>query len=460
MTYTDATSVFLADGEPQDISENYWVAVLERSGSFDVDALWAPFPRAERPQIARQLYQLVTEARQRASYWLAKPFEEHGAGTNQNSVLWRGLTRSWGNATSVRLTSLTGWSMYFDEFRGREYVVYRNVIDSMKDALFRITDPSFVYVQEGRTTVKQVGERFVGIGPNSPAYVAGLVRRMNEYRAEDTETPMTADDPRFAWVPDVTEYGYPKGNQQRGQPIELGIVHITAGVDSLGHLIGNNESSAHYLSDRSFRPRVQMVPEAWAAWTAGSREFNERGINWEFEIRAHTPISDEQLRNAADTMRPRLIANNIPFIYLGRNAPLGTRGIIGHADVPDPDGSGWGGSGNHFDPGEFWNWDRFIQLLNQQPDTGLPVMPKTRRDPWRDSNPWGTEWWIPDVFVSEIQSHDWALTGYCISEAFMRGNQIVQYFERARLELSANGQITRGLVGHESLLAEFPERRW
>lgn len=277
-----------------------------------------------------------------------------------------------------------------------------------------------------------------------------------------TEAPMAGDDPRFAWVPDVSEYGYPKGNRQRAHPIELAIVHITAGVDSLGHLTGNNGSSAHYLTDRSFRPRVQMVPEAWAAWTAGNREYNERGINWEFEVRAHTPISDEQLRNAADTMRPRLIANNIPFVYLGRNAPLGTRGIIGHADVPDPDDPGkWGGVDNHVDPGEYWDWEKFIAFLKDitEPTPGVPVLPRAVPDPWRANNPWGREWWIPEPFVANINAGDWMSVGYCISEAFIEDGKIVQYFERARLEWNGVA-VTRGLVGHGAMLARYPDRRW
>ena len=50
------------------------------------------------------------------------------------------------------------------------------------------------------------------------------------------------------------------------------------------------------------------------------------------------------------------------------------------------------------------------------------------------------------------------LTGYCRSEAFVEDGKIVQYFERARLEWDGS-QVMRGLTGHESLVARYPDRR-
>jgi hypothetical protein len=82
----------------------------------------------------------------------------------------------------------------------------------------------------------------------------------------------------------------------------------------------------------------------------------------------------------------------------------------------------------------------------------------TERDPWRADNPYGKARWIPRVFVEEIRQYDWMLTGYCISEAFGHNDQVIQYFERARLELNRDGSVTRGLVGAEAYLANHLER--
>lgn len=291
-------------------------------------------------------------------------------------------------------------------------------------------------------------------------YGASIAEIANQLlTTKEDEGPMIPDDPRFAWVPDVSEFGYPKGTHGRnGKPIELLVVHITEGTDSLGWLVGNNGSSAHYLSDRMFNPRAQMVAESDAAWTGGNREYNERGIHVEFEIKKHEPISDQQFRNAAKLVVPILRRNDIQPVYLGRDNGRGKNGIIGHADIPDPDGSGWGGSSNRPDPGPHWDWPRFISYIHDELGMAVvPQLPKASPDPWRESNPYSHDYWIPDVFIENIHDWPWMATGFAVSEAFVRGNQIVQFFERARLEWDGI-QVTRGLVGYESMICEFPER--
>lgn len=261
---------------------------------------------------------------------------------------------------------------------------------------------------------------------------------------------MAGDDSRFAWVPDTTEFGYPQGTRGRnGRPIDYGILHITEGGDSLGWLNGNNGSSAHYLSDRGMRPRAQMIAEADAAWTAGHREYNLRGINFEAEKRSSEPWTREEMTTLAETTLPIWKRRNIPLVYLGRDSQ-GKRGLLGHADVPDPDDAGqWGGDSRHSDPGPTFDWDFYVSELRRLDGMPAPERPlPATQDPWR--SPHGA-FWIPDVFIAEINGSPWLDTGYCLGGAIMEDGKIVQYFERARLELQPDGTVTRGLVGSEVL---------
>jgi hypothetical protein len=177
------------------------------------------------------------------------------------------------------------------------------------------------------------------------------------------EPSMAGDDDRFEWRPDTEEYGYPpKTRGRNGKPIDYLIIHVTEGTDSLSWLNGGNGSSAHYLTKRNATPRAQMVREADAAWTAGNGDYNQRGINIEFERFARDAWGGVEYQNAARTCYPILKRNNIPLEFLGRTS-YGRRGIIGHEHVPDPDGSGWGGADHHGDPGPKFDWNRFLAEL-------------------------------------------------------------------------------------------------
>lgn len=174
-----------------------------------------------------------------------------------------------------------------------------------------------------------------------------------------TEAPMAGDDPRFQWTPDEHEFGYPDRSHGRsGKPILYLIIHTTEGTDSQAWLREQHGSSTQYLTDRQFKPRAQHVREADAAWTAGHREYNERGINIELEHKAGQAITPEMYRNAAETVKDILDRNGIPPVYLGRdpmkNKP-GQKGIIGHGDVPAPN--------DHTDPTAPWSWDAFMAAL-------------------------------------------------------------------------------------------------
>jgi hypothetical protein len=222
--------------------------------------------------------------------------------------------------------------------------------------------------------IEELGGRWAvpGVG-----YGASVARAANAIATYLDGTPLTnGQDPRFLWTPDTLEFGYPKGIRGRGGArIIYGIVHITEGTDSQGWLVGGNGSSTHYLTWRNMTPRAQHVSESDAAWTAGSRQYNLRGLNVEAERRTNDPWTDAEYAAFAETTYPIWQRNQIPLRRTDRNQSLAEPGLLGHADVPDPEAPGqWGGSTNHTDPGPRFDWNHYLAELHRI-DKQIPTPP-------------------------------------------------------------------------------------
>lgn len=150
------------------IARSAFARVLDDAGSPWVDRAGA-------------IYDLIVAAGQDPAVWLAIAAEEHGYGANRNSVLWRCATNSWTNARTVRDPSLRGWEIVVDPVRRSPYVRYRDVLDSLRDGLYRVTDPTYRYVTEGRTTIGAV--LAIWTEGDGAAYAERVVRRMNGWLA-------------------------------------------------------------------------------------------------------------------------------------------------------------------------------------------------------------------------------------------------------------------------------------
>src|SRR5690606_3210853 len=115
---------------------------------------------------------------------LAIAGREHTFGTNPNSVLHRCITRSWTNARSVRDPSLTGWEIVTDPVRRSQYVRYASDMDSVRDGLYRVDDPTFAYA--GKTSILEIIQTWAPSSDgNAPrAYAEQVARWINEWAAE------------------------------------------------------------------------------------------------------------------------------------------------------------------------------------------------------------------------------------------------------------------------------------
>jgi len=125
-----------------------------------------------------------------------------------------------------------------------------------------------------------------------------------------------------------------------------------------------NYVSAHYVLRSSDGQVTQMVQTQNVAWHAGNWNFNMHAIGYEhegFAIQGTTWYTDKMYQASAALSR---------YLAARYRIPLDRAHIIGHDDVPGPT-TGFV-AGMHWDPGPFWDWARYMQLL------GAPIHPTAR----------------------------------------------------------------------------------
>lgn len=90
-----------------------------------------------------------------------------------------------------------------------------------------------------------------------------------------------------------------------------------------------------------------MIRELDVAYHAGNRDYNERSVGIEHEgfVERRQDLTDEMYEASA-----RLTAR----ICARYDIPVDREHIIGHVEVPGTD---------HTDPGEHWDWDRYMKLV-------------------------------------------------------------------------------------------------
>lgn len=308
------------------------------------------------------------------------------------------------------------------------------------DGPWTAIDPRYAAVKAAHwlgtvKTLSDLNGKWAYPGTTYGAQIASRANALLAFAQTQAGAPMAGDDPRFQWTPDTNEFGYPQGTHGRnGQPIELLILHITAGTDSQSWLLGGHGSSTHYLTNKDGTPRAQHVADADAAWTPGSRDYALRSINVEVEMLNTSDWADAIMREVARTIAPIMQRHNIPAVYLGRDNGPGKRGMIGHRDVPDGAG-GWGGSSHHDDPGANFDWTTFQGYVAAEMAGGQPA-------------PSDAALWFPETghsigggFRAFWEANGGlAIFGYPLTDELQEDGMIVQYFERAVFEFHPENQ--------------------
>lgn len=174
----------------------------------------------------------------------------------------------------------------------------------------------------------------------------------------------------------------------RRSPLDLIVVHITAGLEDLSGADSSAERTAAYAAstDRAVSWHAGADSDSWlellpASYTAFHvKGFNSRAYGLEIS-KANTRWTgmpadwvERTLRNAAAALAPVVTAYRIPLVLLTRaQAAAGGRGFASHASL-DPT--------RRSDPGSDFPWTRLFALIRELIDTGedLTVMdPVTKK---------------------------------------------------------------------------------
>ena len=393
---------------------------------------------------AGALYDLIVGEGDDPAVWLAIGLREHRLLTDPIAVALRLMTHSWTNARSVRLPNLDYEVVSTDDLRkagllsrNGPYIRYRSVEDSLRDGIWRVRDPNYEYYRRfgARPTIGQV----LSVWTESDAanYTAFVVAKLNEWYEEAPVSDVEL-------IPCLIPAGR---NNRPGLPLvpRYITIHETANTAVGAHAemhcryIRGNEAASRPASwhvtvdDHSAYQHIPTNEVAWHAGDGSNGTGNRQSLAIELCVNADGDW-ERTMRNAASIVRRWMRDFEIPL-----------KRVVQHGH--------WNKSTSCPARLRAGDWGRFVALLRAEPTPPkAPTLPPTRRDPW------GTQFWIPEPFIEEIKRHDWMITGYCKSEAFIEDGKIVQYFERARLEIQPDGSVTRGLVGTEAMVARYPER--
>jgi len=138
------------------------------------------------------------------------------------------------------------------------------------------------------------------------------------------------------------------------------VIHSTDGGSMAGNVWwlsgGHSHASAHYVVARD-GSIVQLVHLSDIAWHAGNWNVNRHSIGVEHVGDTYDPAG-------FTTGEYRASARLVAWLVRRYGIPVDRRHIIGHSQVPDPnDPSIGGGSDHHTDPGPYWRWGYYLNLV-------------------------------------------------------------------------------------------------
>ncbi|MFI6858697.1 peptidoglycan-binding protein [Streptomyces sp. NPDC050421] len=204
-------------------------------------------------------------------------------------------------------------------------------------------DTVYTFLADGLDTVAPDGERISVTGrPVSP--------QKGSLTAGDAST-RSADYPSALWVP-ADPNNFATG---RSAAIDKVVVHVTQGsyAGSISWFQDPvSEVSAHYVVRSSDGQITQMVRDSDTAYHARSANASALGIEHEGFIDDPSWFTDSMYRASA-----ALTA----YLCDRYGIPKDRAHIIGHSEAPGND---------HTDPGAYWDWTRYMELVGGSTDGG------------------------------------------------------------------------------------------
>jgi hypothetical protein len=283
--------------------------------------------------------------------------------TDPKSIVVRYQSFNMGNCRSSRI-GVT--DTVTDPVRGT-YVKYKNWASGAQDAAHRLVDTNFNYYKAGATTIEKIINIWApGDDGNDPTgYANTVVTLMNGW--------ISSGGSMADLFPTAADLGLPANMVRIHKAADIGPwrplsqVKWDIGHDTQGGFIGSestltaddgNVASCHALIDVTGFI-VLSVPLDFTAWTPGNDYYAERSINIELVGFQTGPYTEAQYRSYAAYYR-WAVAQGCPIA----NSYIGKKGLasghLGHEDVPNPFGPGYGGRSGHTDPGAYFLWDKFV----------------------------------------------------------------------------------------------------
>jgi N-acetyl-anhydromuramyl-L-alanine amidase AmpD len=169
--------------------------------------------------------------------------------------------------------------------------------------------------------------------------------------ASPAKALQAVDYPAAASFPASTS-NYTASNRPTTYTIDYVVIHVTQEYWSDAIAIFQDPSaqvSAHYVVRSKDGHIAQCVREHDVAWHAGNWDYNTHSIGIEHEGWVDQP---QYFTDALYESSAKVTAS----VCARYGIPISTTHIIGHSDVP---------GATHTDPGPYWDWARYINLVNQ-----------------------------------------------------------------------------------------------
>ena len=252
---------------------------------------------------------------------------------------------------------------------GEWYAAVARFSGSTTEQALTFADDVYRTLRSGASRTTADGQRVrLGGGAVTPDK-SGVTRlRLTKAAKRRTECPAKLD---CSFVPaaykrtdpkDPGAYGnYDTAHRPHGPRIRYIVIHDTEETYAKTRRLftdPTSQVSAHYVVRSSDGQVTQMVRTRDVAWQAGNWHVNSHSIGVEhegYEAKGATWFTEPMYRSSARLVR-----------YLAHrfDIPMDRGHVIGHDNVPATGASGV--AGMHTDPGPFWDWGHYMDLLHRR----------------------------------------------------------------------------------------------
>ncbi|MFD4142093.1 N-acetylmuramoyl-L-alanine amidase [Streptomyces sp. NBC_00390] len=158
------------------------------------------------------------------------------------------------------------------------------------------------------------------------------------------------DHPSAQWRPAAAS-NYTASNRPSAHPVRYVVIHVTQQTYADTLAVFRNPAkkvSAHYVVRSSDGQVAQCVRERHIAWHAGNWTYNTQSIGIEHEGWVNRQASFTHALYERSAALTATVCDRYGI-------PKDRAHIIGHNEVP---------GATHRDPGPYWDWSRYIRLVN------------------------------------------------------------------------------------------------